>query len=641
MSTETTLPLSVHIGSTPLDRLLFNCPARVTCAQLLQSVQQALPHAVLSHLSTFHHDRIPLDAEMSQYVQAHDAVIANFTSGREQLQPSSAAPRPAAVNGGGAAGVRSPVRMAVAPSSAFAPTYGLPHPPPPHMMQLPHNTAFSPSHPPMPPMPFMMYGPPPPPPSAYHPPPPMRPLPLPPASSASIPAPSPMQQQPAMSAPQRSAAASAGRGNGSISMVEACQLATQSVKPALDRYRTTHPSAFLQSGSSSSNSAAHSPTARALLASLKRDEVKRGRKRAFQRVSGDVEAETESEGVSDDESMGSASSWSAVDDEADHNHGHEESRAAQAAQLIASLSQSPSSKRTTTVKLEHDAQQPQSGPVSRLIRSTSPIPTSLFDSASLLKDKRLKHASVLVLYQAKEESRSHSHSLPSTPASFTPSSSPASPVHSMVLSPASSAMSSPTTPSRSVASSHAPSSSPRAAISSPSSHATTSHAAHPSASHATVAVAASTVSASAASSAIPTPAHFIPSPSVRHRSRLGIPVMRDRRRRRRRTMITVAATAATTPGIPMTANTSFPVAAAVPAMPVTAASPAKAVMAAISYAPNNAASYQQQQAAAVQAAAKSAPAKDNKDDKRTYSGKVRVYHNVPINIRTGRVSVHG
>ena len=435
-------------------------------------------------------------------------------------------------------------------------------------------------------------------------------------------------------------------------MVEASQLATQSVKPALERYRTTHgpPSSFLQSGSNNShsssnsttsthNSSAVSPTARALLNSLHRDETKRGRKRGFQRVSGDVEAETESEGVSDDESMGSASSWSAVDDEADS----EDTRAAQAAQLIASLSQSPgggkSSKRIT-VKLEPDVQV-QSASGSRLIRSASPGPSSAFDSTSLLKNKHLKHASVLVLYQAKDEQRLNSNSSsPSTPISTAPSSSPASPVHSMVLSPASSAVSSPTTPSAKSVASHIPAFSPRALANSTaaiaaSSHATTSHAAHPQ-SHTTVAaVAASSVPVSAASSIMSAAAHYFSSTAVlnRHRSRLGIPVMRERRRRRRRTL---ALASAVSPG--------FPMAAAVPAMPVSAA-PAKAVMAAISYMPNAAGSYQQQHqqaaaAAAAAAAAHQSPAKE-RDEKRTYNGKVRVYHNVPVNIRTGRVAAHG
>ena len=630
---EPTLPLSVHIGSTPLDRLLFNCPAHVTCAQLLQSVQSALPHATLSHLSTFHHDRIPIDAEMAQYVQAHDAVIAHFAGGPQQA-PSRSAGVQAANNSG--------VRMVVAPSSAFTPAYGAP--PSSHMH--PHSAQFSPSHPPMPPPQFMMYGPPPPP-SAYHPmPPPMQHSPhhLPAPSSFVAPT---MHSQPI---PQPLPPAAS---HGVISMVEACQLATQSVKPALERYRTTHASSspspsssasILQSGNHHNHASTHSPTARALHHSRKRDDVpdhkRASKKRAFQRVSGDVEAETESEGVSDDESMGSASSWSAVDDE-------EDSRAAQAAQLIASLSQSPSGKRTPVVKLEHEAQSGSLG--SRLLRSTSPPPSSVFDSLSLLKNKQLKHASVLVLYQAKEEQRPQQQqpaSSPSSPASLAPLS-PASSVHSMVLSPASSAQSSPATPSnRSVAhgspsrvtSSFNPHNLTSSAIGvHPSSHATTSHAAQ-----ATVAIATS-----AASSAIP--AAFMPaSVSSRHRSRLGIPVMRERRRRRRRSGAALPVTAATTASIAMPGSSpAYSVAAAIPAMPVAAASPAKAVMAAISYVPNAAtatAAYSQPQpqtAATAQAQQVGGSPVKERDEKRTYSGKVRVYHNVPINVRTGRVAVHG
>ena len=631
---ETSLPLSVHIGSTPLDRLLFNCPARVTCGQLLQSVQQALPHAVLSHLSTFHHDRIPVEAEMAQYVQAHDAVIAHFVNGQQQQAATAMMRAGMQSAAGGSVVVSSPVRMTMAPSSAFGPPYGAPHLPlpPPHMM--PHNDgAFAhPSMPP-PPMPYMMYGPPPP--SAYHPmPPAMQHMPPPPPHTSATPMPqsTAMHPQAPLTMPQLMSSAPVA-----ISMVEACQLATQSVKPALDRYRTTHASAFLQSGNNHnmSHPSAQSPTARALLASLKRDEVKRSKKRGFQRVSGDVEAETESEGVSDDESMGSASSWSAVDDEADND----DTRAAHAAQLIASLARSPGGKRT--VKLEHDSHShshshSHTGQGSRLIRSTSPIPTTVFDSASLLKNKHLKHATVLVLYQAKEEQRPHSASMHSTPASVAPSSSPVSPVHSMSLSPASSALPSPATPSSKSVASYASSFSPRAPISSvPSSHATTSHAPR-TPSHTTVATVAASSVPAASSSAVPAAAHFMPSPP-RQRSRLGIPVMRERRRRRRRAVPVASAT----PGITLSANSTFPLAAAIPAMPVAAASPAKAVMAAISYVPNAAGTsyHQQQSTTAAQPQPPSTPPKE-RDEKRTYNGKVRVYHNVPINLRTGRVAIH-
>ena len=552
---------------------------------------------------------------MSRYVQAHDAVIAHFVStptphlqmqsnGASRLSPAATSPSKSA------AAVSSSVAQPVAHlSSAFGPTFLPHHPlPPPHM--LPHP-AFPPPHP----MPYMMYGPPPHPMSAYHPlPPPMHPLPPPPPPST-LASHSAMYPQPAPAQPASNTSA--------ISMVEACQLATQSVKPALDRYRSTHASAFLQSASNNTNHAsAHSPTARALLASLKRDEVKRGRKRAFQRVSGDVEAETESEGMSDDESMGSASSWSAVDDEAEN----EDTRAAQAAQLIASLSQSPGSKRTT-VKLEHDPH-PHSTAGSRLIRLASPIPMPVFDSTSLLNNKHLKHASVLVLYQAKEEQRPPSGSLPSTPASLAPSSSPTSPVHSMVLSPASSAVSSPATPSSKSMALQAPSFSPRRASS--SSHATTAHAAHPPA-QASVALAAASVPASAPLPAI-TPAHYLASPATKLRSRLTIPVMRERRRRRRR----VGPVSAVTPGFTLPGS-SFQVAAAIPAMPVTAASPAKPVMAAISYVPTANGTIQQQPPAGLSGS--TTPVKE-KDEKRTYNGKIRVYHNVPVNLRTGRVSMN-
>ena len=639
---ETTLPLSVHIGSTPLDRLLFNCPARVTCAQLLQSVQQALPQSTLSHLSTFHHDRIPLDAEMSQYVQAHDAVIAHF-AGQPQPppQPKPTAPAAAAVraeaasSGGNAAGVTSPVRMVVAPSSAFAAPHGMPHPHPPPAHMMPHHmAAYSPSHPPMPPhMPYMMYGPPPPPhPSAYHS--------MPPAPHMQHPPlPPPHAMYPPLAPPFPPATAA-------ITMVEACQLATQSVKPALERYRTTHVSAVIQHNN---NSAQYSPTARDLLASLKRNElVKAGsRKRGFQRVSGFGEAETESEGASDDESMNSASSWSAVgDDEADSD----DRRAAHAAQLIASLAQSPGNahkKSAANVTFEHSG--------SRLIRSTSPdIPTPAFDSSSVHKSKQLKHASVLVLYQHKSEQLSQSQqqrspsseSLPSTPASLQPSSSPASPVHSMPLSPAASAASSPATPhAKQGGASLIPTFSPRNLnIPSPSSHATTAHAAHPPPPQPVPTVAmASSVMASAPAVAAADASHFLPSPAVRQRVRPGVPVMRERRRRiRRRTMLVDPLPAHAQP-MQQQPLMTFSAAAAIPAMPVSAANQ---VVAAISYTPNMAGAYAARQraaevpaAAAVAAAAAAAAAKD-KYAKRTYNGKVRVYHNVPINIRTGRVATY-
>jgi len=63
-------------------------------------------------------------------------------------------------------------------------------------------------------------------------------------------------------------------------------------------------------------------------------------------------------------------------------------------------------------------------------------------------------------------------------------------------------------------------------------------------------------------------------------------------------------------------------------------------MQAISYPPNAPAVYPQQQPHHQAAVQQPSPAKEKADDKRTYNGKVRVYHNVPINVRTGRVTVH-